>query len=74
MGTVCFPLFPPGLVAGAVDEIRCIVLGLSGTRQFDALRSDSAFQALLEEAEAGRQQARTAFREAGGERLLAGDA
>jgi eukaryotic-like serine/threonine-protein kinase len=39
--------------------------------QFDALREDPAFQALLADAEAGRQRARAAFREAGGERLLA---
>ena len=43
---------------------------LSGSRHFDALRSDPAFQELLAEAEAGRQQALAAFREAGGERLL----
>jgi hypothetical protein len=43
---------------------------LSGSRQFDALRSDPAFQQLLGEAEAGREQALAAFREAGGERLL----
>ena len=43
---------------------------LSGRPQFDALRSDSAFRALLEEAEAGRQRALAAFREAGGERLI----
>jgi eukaryotic-like serine/threonine-protein kinase len=38
--------------------------------QFDALRNDSAFRALLEEAEAGRRRALAAFREAGGERLI----
>jgi hypothetical protein len=43
---------------------------LSGSRAFDALRRDTAFQALLAEAESGRQQALAAFREAGGERLL----
>src|SRR5688572_18038036 len=43
---------------------------LSGSRQFDALRSDPAFQDLLGQAEAGRQRALAAFREAGGERLL----
>ena len=43
---------------------------LSGSRQFDALRNDPAFQALLAEAEAGRRDALAAFREAGGERLL----
>ena len=39
--------------------------------QFDALRDDPVFQALLADAEAGRERARAAFREAGGERLLA---
>jgi TolB-like protein/tRNA A-37 threonylcarbamoyl transferase component Bud32 len=39
--------------------------------QFDALRDDPVFQTLLADAEAGRQRAREAFREAGGERLLA---
>lgn len=39
--------------------------------QFDALRDDPVFQALLADAEAGRQRAREGFREAGGERLLA---
>ena len=39
--------------------------------QFDALRDDPVFQTLLADAEAGCQRARAAFREAGGERLLA---
>ena len=39
--------------------------------QFDALRDDPVFQTLLADAEAGRQRALAAFREAGGERLLA---
>jgi serine/threonine protein kinase/tetratricopeptide (TPR) repeat protein len=39
--------------------------------QFDALRDDPEFKALFAQAEAGRQRARDAFREAGGERLLA---
>jgi TolB-like protein/tetratricopeptide (TPR) repeat protein len=43
---------------------------LANRRQFDALRSDPAFQKLLAEADAGRRQALAAFREAGGERLL----
>jgi TolB-like protein/tetratricopeptide (TPR) repeat protein len=38
--------------------------------QFDALRDDPVFQALLADAEAGRERARAAFQEAGGERLL----
>jgi hypothetical protein len=43
---------------------------LSGRQQFDALRGDPAFRALLEEAEAGRRRALAAFRAAGGERLI----
>jgi serine/threonine protein kinase/tetratricopeptide (TPR) repeat protein len=43
---------------------------LSRARQFDVLRGDPAFRALLADAEAGRQRALAAFREAGGERLL----
>ena len=39
--------------------------------QFDPLRNRPAFHALLAEAEAGRERARTAFRDAGGDRLLA---
>jgi serine/threonine protein kinase/tetratricopeptide (TPR) repeat protein len=38
--------------------------------QFDALRGDTDFEALLREAEAGRERAGRAFRDAGGERLL----
>jgi serine/threonine protein kinase/tetratricopeptide (TPR) repeat protein len=44
---------------------------LSRSPQFDALRGSPAFQSLLADAEAGRQQALAAFRKAGGERLLA---
>jgi non-specific serine/threonine protein kinase len=43
---------------------------LSRARQFDPLRGDPTFQALLARAEAGRQRALNAFREAGGETLL----
>jgi hypothetical protein len=39
-------------------------------RQFDALRGEPRFQALLASAEAGRARALAAFRDAGGERLL----
>jgi eukaryotic-like serine/threonine-protein kinase len=39
--------------------------------QFDALRDVPAFQALLADAETGRERALAAFRQAGGERLLA---
>jgi serine/threonine-protein kinase len=44
---------------------------LTAWPQFDAVRDDPAFEALLADAEAGRQRAQAAFREAGGERLLA---
>ena len=54
----------------AVAKGYFVVPTLSRSPHFDALRSDQAFQALLAEAEAGRQQALAAFREAGGERLL----
>ena len=43
---------------------------LSSRPQFDALRRSPAFLVLLKEAEAGRQRALAAFREAGGERLI----
>jgi TolB-like protein len=43
---------------------------LSGSRHFDPLRGDPAFDTLLADAEAGRRRALTAFQEAGGERLL----
>jgi tetratricopeptide (TPR) repeat protein len=54
----------------AVAKGYFVAATLSGGRAFDALRSDPRFQALLSEAESGRQQALAAFREAGGERLL----
>jgi hypothetical protein len=47
-----------------------VVETLSGRRQFDALRSEPAFRALLEDAVAGRERALDAFRQAGGERLI----
>ncbi len=43
---------------------------LSGRPQFDPLRGDPGFQELVAEAEAGRQRALSAFRDAGGERLI----
>ena len=43
---------------------------LSASRQFDAVRGDPVFQTILAQAEAGRRAALTAFREAGGARLL----
>ena len=43
---------------------------LSSGRAFDAMRSDPGFQALVMEADAGRERALAAFREAGGDQLL----
>jgi TolB-like protein/tetratricopeptide (TPR) repeat protein len=43
---------------------------LASRPQFDPLRQNAAFRALLAEAEEGRQQALRAFRDAGGERLV----
>jgi TolB-like protein/tetratricopeptide (TPR) repeat protein len=59
-----------GYLRRAVAKGYFVVQTLSGRPQFDALRSDPTFRALLEEAEAGRQRALAAFREAGGERLI----
>jgi serine/threonine protein kinase/tetratricopeptide (TPR) repeat protein len=44
---------------------------LARWKQFDPIRNDAAFKALVADVEAGRQRAFEAFREAGGERLLA---
>jgi tetratricopeptide (TPR) repeat protein len=43
---------------------------LSRSPQFDALRDTSKFQSLVNDAEAGRQRALAAFKDAGGDRLL----
>jgi hypothetical protein len=43
---------------------------LSAAPAFDALRNNPAFQAVVADAEAGRQEALSAFQENGGERLL----
>ena len=59
-----------GYLRRAVAKGYFVAPTLSGSPQFDALRSHPEFQALLAEAEAGRQRALAAFREAGGERLL----
>jgi serine/threonine protein kinase/tetratricopeptide (TPR) repeat protein len=62
--------------AGLPRLLRAVAKGyfvaptLSRSPQFDALRSNPVFQSLLAEAEAGRQRALAAFREAGGGRLL----
>jgi eukaryotic-like serine/threonine-protein kinase len=61
---------------GLADLERAVAKGyfvaptLTRWSQFDALRGEPRFQALLASAEAGRARALQAFREAGGERLL----
>ena len=45
---------------------------LSTRSQFDRVRNEPVFRAVLAQAEEGRRKALTAFREAGGERLLGG--
>jgi serine/threonine protein kinase len=59
-----------GHLRRAVAKGYFVAATLLRRRQFDALRSEPAFRALLEEAEAGRERALAAFREAGGERLI----
>ena len=54
----------------AVDKGYFVAPTLARRPQFDALRRDPAFRALLQDAEAGRQRALAAFRAAGGERLI----
>jgi hypothetical protein len=54
----------------AVTKAYFVAPTLSASRSFDPLRSDPRFQSIMAEAEAGRQQALAAFREAGGDRLL----
>jgi len=57
-------------VQRAVAKGYFAVPTLLNSPQFDALRNDSAFRALVMDAEAARERALTAFREAGGELLL----
>jgi len=54
----------------AIDKGYFVAPTLSSRPQFDALRGRPDFEALLADAEAGRQRVLAAFREAGGERLL----
>jgi serine/threonine protein kinase/tetratricopeptide (TPR) repeat protein len=54
----------------AVAKGYFVVPTLLNSRQFDALRDNPAFQAVVAEATEGRDRARAAFHEAGGERLL----
>ncbi len=56
----------------AVAKGYCVVPTLTGSRAFAGLRGDPTFEALVAEAESGRQLALAAFRDGGGERLLGG--
>jgi non-specific serine/threonine protein kinase len=58
------------LIRQAVAKGYAVAPTLAGSRQFDAVRHDSAFQALLAQAEATREDALAAFHDAGGDRLL----
>ena len=54
----------------AVAKGYFVTVTLQRSRQFDSLRSSPEFEALLADAEAGRQRALSAFNDAGGGRLL----
>jgi eukaryotic-like serine/threonine-protein kinase len=54
----------------AVAKGYCVLPTLQHSHEFDALRGDPAFEALLADAASGRDRALAAFRDAGGERLL----
>jgi serine/threonine protein kinase/tetratricopeptide (TPR) repeat protein len=54
----------------AIEKHYWAVTTLRQSRQFDALRNDPAFQALVTAAEEGRQRALAVYQDAGGERLL----
>jgi non-specific serine/threonine protein kinase len=54
----------------AVAKGYCAVDTLQHGREFNALRDDPGFQALVQEAATGRDRARSAFRDSGGDRLL----
>jgi len=58
------------LLERAVDMGYTVAPTLAGSRSFDALRSEPAFQKLLARAEGGRAEALRTFRDSGGERLL----
>ena len=58
------------LVRRAVEKGYFVSRTLASRPEFDALRDQPAFQAIVHEAEEGRGRALQAFRNAGGERLL----
>ena len=58
------------LVGRAVAKGYWVVTTLERSPEFETLRGDSEFQAIIAEAVTGRDRAAAAFREEGGERLL----
>lgn len=56
----------------AVSKGYCVAHTLAAAPQFNGVRNEPAFRGVLAHAEEGRRKALTAFREAGGERLLGG--
>jgi non-specific serine/threonine protein kinase len=58
----------------AVSKGYYVVTTLQQSREFESLRDDSTFQAIVMEAAQGRDRARAAFRENGGDRLLGSQA
>ena len=54
----------------AVDKNYFVVTTLEQRPQFDALRDNDEFKAIVAKAASGRERALNAFRDAGGERLL----
>jgi hypothetical protein len=59
-----------GFLQRAIEKHYWAVSTLHQSRQFDALRSDPAFHAIVRAAEAGRERALAVYQQAGGERLL----
>jgi tetratricopeptide (TPR) repeat protein len=58
------------LIRRAVTKGYSVVTTLERSPEFETVRADPEFQAIITEAVAGRDRAATAFRQEGGERLL----